>query len=444
MKFGAVNRTRTCKRGISPESESGASTSSATTALLNDITFLLFFPPIHHDTMFGMITLLRKIFIKDYTNLSSPTVREKHGLLASIGGIIMNLLLFGFKLLVGILSLSISIISDAINNLTDMFSCIVNLIGFKIASKPADKDHPYGHERVEYITGMIVSFIIIAVAIILGYSSIMKIINQEKDVAFTLTTFIILGVAIIAKILLGLYYYRIGKLINSLSLKATMQDSINDAICTTGVLISSIFCYFFPNVWFLDPIVSIFIALFILYSGIKMVKETSDPLIGITPDHELVQNIVKTIKQYNCVIGIHDLVFHSYGPTKMFMSLHVEVDGYANMILVHDEIDNIEHDIFEKYGVQLTIHLDPIDTKNEEIPLIKNHLDKFIKEVSTKISYHDLRLVYGPTHTNVLFDIVVSYDEKKDIGLIKKELTSKIMSLNDKYRVVITVDRNYI
>ena len=391
-----------------------------------------------------MITLLRKIFIKDYNNLSSPVVREKHGLLASFGGIFINLLLFAFKLLVGILSFSISIISDAINNLTDMFSCIVNLIGFKIASKPADKDHPYGHERVEYITGMIVSFIIIAVAIILGYSSITKIINQEKDTAFTITTFIILGVAVVGKVLLGLYYYRIGKLINSLSLKATMQDSINDAICTTVVLITSIICYFLPDLWFLDPAISIAVALFILYSGIKMVKETSNPLIGITPDHQLVQDIVKDIKQHDCVIGIHDLVFHSYGPTKMFMTVHVEVDGYTDMILAHDEIDNIEKDINDKFGVLLTVHMDPIDTKNEEIPFIKNHLDKWIKEVSDKISYHDLRIVYGPTHTNVLFDIVVSYEEKKPLDQIKTELSERVMSLDKKYRVVITVDRNYL
>ena len=175
-----------------------------------------------------------------------------------------------------------------------------------------------------------------------------------------------------------------------------------------------------------------------------MVKETSNPLIGITPDHQLVQDIVKDIKQHDCVIGIHDLVFHSYGPTKMFMTVHVEVDGYTDMILAHDEIDNIEKDINDKFGVLLTVHMDPIDTKNEEIPFIKNHLDKWIKEVSDKISYHDLRIVYGPTHTNVLFDIVVSYEEKKPLDQIKTELSERVMSLNKKYRVVITVDRNYL
>lgn len=391
-----------------------------------------------------MITLLRKIFIKDYKNLTSPVVREKHGLLASIGGIFINLLLFAIKLVIGLLSFSISIISDAINNLTDMFSCIVNLVGFKIASKPADKDHPFGHERVEYITGMIVSFIIIAVAVILGYTSIMKLINQDSDMSISLITFIILGVAIVGKVLLGLYYLSIGKIINSLSLKAAMQDSINDAICTTGVLISSIVCYFVPSLWYLDPIVSIGVGLFILYSGIKMVLETSSPLIGVKPDKDLIRNIVSKIKEHKYVLGIHDLTFHSYGPTKMYMSIHVEVDGYLDMILIHDEIDNIEHEIYDLFKVQLTIHMDPIDTKNTEIPVIKKHLDMWIKEISSTISYHDVRIVYGPTHTNVLFDVVMTYNEKKTTQEIELFLKEKVMSLSDSYRVVITFEHDYV
>ena len=391
-----------------------------------------------------MITLLRKIFIKDYNNLSSTKVREKHGLLASIGGIIINLLLFGIKLLIGILSFSLSIISDAINNLTDMFSCIVNLLGFKIASKPADEDHPYGHERVEYITGMIVSLIILAVSILLLYTSIEKLIYHENDVHIDLITFIILGVAIIGKVLLGLYYYSIGKLINSLSLKAAMQDSINDAICTAGVLISSIIMYFVPSLWYIDPIVSIIVAVFIFYSGLKMIKETSNPLIGISPNHDFVKKIVDDIKEFDGVLGIHDLVFHSYGPTNMFMTIHVEVDGYANMMETHDTMDNIEITIKEKYGVNLTVHMDPIDTKNDELPFLKEHITNWLKELDEKISFHDLRIVYGPTHTNVLFDIVLDFKNK-----IKKEdlssfLTNKFLELDNKYRIVITFDNNYL
>lgn len=391
-----------------------------------------------------MITLLRKIFIKDYKNLSSSKVREKHGLLASIGGIFINLILFAIKLLIGILSLSLSIISDAINNLTDMFSCIVNLLGFKIASKPADKDHPYGHERVEYITGMIVSLIILAVALVLCYTSIMKLINHEHDVSINYLTFIILSVAIVGKILLGLYNYSIGKLINSVSLKAAMQDSINDAICTTGVLISSIIMYFVPTLWYVDPIVSILISIFIFYTGIKMIKETSSPLIGINPNHEFVKNIVDDIKKHSEVIGIHDLAFHSYGPTKMFMTIHVEVDGYADMILTHDTIDNIEQEIKRKYDVNLTIHMDPIDTKNEEIPILKEHINEWLNQIHPNLTFHDLRIVYGPTHTNVLFDIVLNHEIKIKEEKIIEYLTKQFANLDEKYRLVITFENSYL
>ena len=391
-----------------------------------------------------MITLLRKIFIKDYKNLNSSKVREKHGLLASIGGIIINLLLFAIKILIGILSFSLSIISDAINNLTDMFSCIVNLLGFKIASKPADEDHPYGHERVEYITGMIVSFIILAVSVLLFYTSIQKLIYHENDVHIDLLTFIILGVAIGGKVLLGLYYYSIGKLINSVSLKAAMQDSLNDAICTTGVLVSSIIMYFIPSLWYIDPIVSILVSLFIFYSGLKMVKETSNPLIGIGPNHELVKKIVDDIKTFEGVLGVHDLVFHSYGPTNMFMTIHVEVDGYANMIDTHDTMDNIEITIKEKYGVNLTVHMDPIDTKNEEIPYLKQHITNWLIELDEKISFHDLRIVYGPTHTNVLFDIVLDFKTKIKKEDISSFLMNKFNELDKKYRIVITFESNYL
>lgn len=391
-----------------------------------------------------MITLLRKIFIKDYKNLNSIKVREKHGLLASIGGIIINLLLFAIKILIGILSFSLSIISDAINNLTDMFSCIVNLLGFKIASKPADEDHPYGHERVEYITGMIVSFIILAVSVLLFYTSIQKLIYHENDVHVDLLTFIILGVAIGGKVLLGLYYYSIGKLINSVSLKAAMQDSLNDAICTTGVLVSSIIMYFIPSLWYIDPIVSILVSLFIYYSGLKMVKETSNPLIGIGPNHELVKKIVDDIKTFEGVLGVHDLVFHSYGPTNMFMTIHVEVDGYTNMIDTHDTMDNIEITIKEKYGVNLTVHMDPIDTKNEEIPYLKQHITNWLIELDEKISFHDLRIVYGPTHTNVLFDIVLDFRSKIKKEDVSSFLMNKFNELDKKYRIVITFESNYL
>lgn len=391
-----------------------------------------------------MITLLRKIFIKNHDKVNDPKVREKHGLLASIGGIFTNIVLFIIKLIIGIFVGSMAIISDAINNLTDLISCVVSLLGFKLANKPADEDHPYGHERIEYITGMIVSFIIIAVGILLCYTSIKSLINKEINPTFTIASFIVLGIAILGKFLLGLFYNGIGNAINSVSIKASRQDSFNDALSTTIVLIAAIVKFYVPSLWWLDPALSICIGLFILYSGIKLVKETVSPLIGLTPDSEFVQNITNDILSHKEVLGIHDVICHSYGPSKIFITLHVEVDGYANIMEIHDVIDNIELKVGRKYGVEITIHMDPIDTKNPEIPLLRERISKILSSLDAKLSFHDLRLVAGPTHTNVLFDIVVPNDVKIEKSAIISALKQNIKQLDNKYNLVVKIDSSYI
>ena len=391
-----------------------------------------------------MITLLRKIFIKNYDKVNDPKVREKHGLLASIGGIFTNIVLFVIKLIIGIFAGSMAIISDAINNLTDLISCVVSLFGFKLANKPADEDHPYGHERIEYITGMIVSFIIIAVGIVLGYTSIKSLINKDIDPTFTIASFIVLGVAILGKVLLGLFYNGIGNAINSVSIKASRQDSFNDAISTTIVLIATFIKFYVPSLWWLDPALSIAISLFILYSGIKLVGETVSPLIGLTPDSEFVQNITKEVLSHKEVLGVHDVICHSYGPSKIFMTLHAEVDGYTNIMEIHDVIDNIEMSVGKKFGVEITIHMDPIDTKNPEIPLLKEKIKEVLDSLDKNISFHDLRLVAGPTHTNVLFDIVIPNYLKKEKEKIIKDLHKNIKSIDKKYNLVIKIDSKYI
>lgn len=391
-----------------------------------------------------MITLLRKIFIKNYDKVNDPKVREKHGLLASIGGIFTNIILFVIKLIIGIFAGSMAIISDAINNLTDLISCVVSLFGFKLANKPADEDHPYGHERLEYVTGMIVSFIIIAVGVLLCYTSIKSLINKDIDPAFSIASFIVLVVAILGKILLGLFYNGIGNAINSVSIKASRQDSFNDAIATTVVLIAAIVKYFIPSLWWLDPALSICISLFILYSGIKLVGETVSPLIGLTPDSDYVKNVINEILSYEGVLGVHDVICHSYGPSKIFITLHVEVDGYANIMEIHDVIDNIEFKVGKKYGAEITIHMDPIDTKNPEIPLIKGKIVETLQSINEKISFHDLRLVAGPTHTNVLFDIVIPNDIKIEKSAIISALKKNIKLLDNKYNLVVKIDSSYI
>lgn len=390
-----------------------------------------------------MVTLLRKIFIKNYDKVNDPKVREKHGLLASIGGIFTNIILFVIKLIIGIFAGSMAIISDAINNLTDLISCVVSLFGFKLANKPADEDHPYGHERLEYITGMIVSFIIIAVGIVLGFTSIKSLISKDIDPTFTIASFIVLGVAIVGKVLLGLFYNGIGNAINSVSIKASRQDSFNDAISTTIVLIATIIKFYVPSLWWLDPSLSIAISLFILYSGIKLVGETVSPLIGLSPDSEFVQKITKEILSYKEILGIHDVICHSYGPSKIFMTLHAEVDGYANIMVIHDVIDNIEMSIGKKFGIEITIHIDPLDTKNPEIPLLKQKIKEVLNSIDENITFHDLRLVAGPTHTNVLFDVVIPNKLKNEKEIILNTLRKKIQSFDSKYNLVIKIDSKY-
>ena len=392
----------------------------------------------------SMVKILRKIFIKNYEDVQNEKVREKHGVLASLVGIVFNTLLFLMKLIIGIFTSSMSIISDALNNMTDFGSSIVSLIGFKLAGKKADKEHPYGHERIEYITGMITSFIIIIVAALLIYNSITSLISGESGAKFSIWAFIILGVSIFLKLILAYIYRGLGKAINSVALQANKQDSLNDVISTSVVLIASLIQYFFPDLWYLDSSVSLLVALFILYSGLKMVKETASPLIGEIPNEELIHKIISDIKSYEGVLGVHDIMFHSYGPTKTFMTCHVEVDGYHDTFSSHDLIDNIEKEISNRYKILLTIHMDPVDTKNKEIPVLHDIIQKTLQNLNENLSFHDLRVVSGPTQTNVIFDVVVPNNYKESKLELTRALREAITKENEKYIVVINLDENYI
>ena len=395
-----------------------------------------------------MTNLLRKLFIKDFNNTNDPTVRKKHGILAAIVGAISNLLLCGFKIFIGILVQSMTIITDAINNLTDMSSCIVNLIGFRMSSKPADKDHPFGHERIEYIAGLIISFIIIVLAVLLGYTSVIRIINKDYTM-YTNKTFIIaiviLSVAILAKLWQGLFYRKISKLINSVSLKASAQDSINDVISTSVVLIATILEFVLAqyNVH-LDAYFSIAVALFIIYSGVKLVIETANPLIGISPDNELIKNAVSDILSYPGALGVHDIVCHSYGPTKVFMTLHVEVDQDVDVTVSHDLIDVIENQVGQKYNMLLTIHMDPIDTKSPIVIELKEKTRQILYGLDKRLTFHDFRIVRGETHTNIMFDVVVPFDLKLTNDEIYSYIDREFKKINPYYFLVLKVDYDYV
>lgn len=395
-----------------------------------------------------MTNLLRKIFIKDFNNVSEAKVRTKHGVLAAFVGAISNLLLCTLKIIIGLFVGSMTIIADAINNLTDMSSCIVNLLGFKISSKPADKEHPFGHERIEYIAGLIICFIIIGLALILGYTSIIKIINNEYT-NYTAETFIvaivILTIAILVKLWQAIFYKKIAKLINSISLKASSQDSLNDVITTSVVLIATILEFVLAKYdVHLDAYLSILVAIFIIIMGVKLAIETCNPLIGISPDHDLVKSAINDILSYEGVYGVHDVMCHSYGPTKVFMTIHVEVDKDVNVSVSHDLIDNIENEIGNKHNLILTIHMDPIDTKSPIVSELKGKTKEMLCEINPKLSFHDFRMVVGETHTNVLFDVVIPYDVKLEDAKLKEQLAARFKKLDARYNLVIKIDRDYI
>ena len=351
-----------------------------------------------------MIKWLIKKFIKNSENIQDNDVRNAYGMFGGIIGIITNIILSISKIIIGIVSGSLAISADGINNLSDAASSIVTLVGFKIASKPADEDHPYGHARVEYVAGLIVSFVILFIGVSLGKSSIEKIINPS-DITFSYTLVIVLVLSILMKLWQGYVYNTLHKKIDSVALKASAKDSFNDCISTVAVLLSVIiFKLFEIN---LDGYFGILVSLFILKAGIEIVKDTINPLIGEKPDPVLIKNIVDDVLAFEGVLGVHDVMFHLYGANKVFTSLHAEVSAESNILESHDLIDNIEMAISEKYNIEIVIHMDPIDTFSEETKTFKKNIKEILESIDKSLKFHDLRVVYGATHTNVLFDIVV-------------------------------------
>lgn len=395
-----------------------------------------------------MVTLLRKLFIKNYEDVKDSKVRESHGKMASFVGVFSNLVLFGIKLFAGIISGSIAIIADSINNFSDMGSSIITLVGFKLANSPADEDHPYGHQRIEYISGLIVAIIIIFVGGNLLLTSIEKIMNYEPIIMENTVLYIsiaILSISILLKLWQSIFNKKVGKIINSLALEATSADSRNDCLSTGVILIGNIVLLFWKDIPFsLDGVMCIFVSLFIIYSGIKLIKETTDPLIGVTAEDDFVKEIIEKIKEESIVLGVHDPVCHMYGPTKCFMTIHVEVDYRCDLLSTHDVIDNIERKILKEYGVELTIHMDPIQIDDEEINNLRRRVKECVRDIDGRLSIHDFRVVVGPTHTNLIFDMVIPYKFKMTEEEIMKIIKDKIKDEGKQYYFVVDIDREYI
>lgn len=385
------------------------------------------------------MTFWAKLFIKDYRNISDFKVRNAYGKLSSVMGIILNLILFAGKFLAGSLSGSIAITADAFNNLSDASSSIISLIGFRLSEKPADKDHPFGHGRYEYIAGLAVSVIIMAIGIELFKSGVEKIIHPTET-KISVLAMIILAVSILFKLYMMYFNTKAGKLINSKTLIATAQDSRNDVISTAAVLIASIVMFIFSiNI---DGFMGVAVAIFILISGFGLIKDTLNPILGQSPDKELVETINNKITSYEHIEGIHDLIVHDYGPGNIFASVHAEVDASYDAVLAHDVIDNIEKDIQESLGVQLTIHYDPIAIGDPFTDEAKTYIKGIVKSIDNSITIHDFRVVRGVTHTNIVFDMVLPYTITKSCEEIKSLTTSEVAKTHPDWNLVITVDRD--
>jgi cation diffusion facilitator family transporter len=387
-----------------------------------------------------MGNLLVKLFIKDHENTSDPAVREQYGKFAGIVGIVSNLILCTMKILIGLFSKSIAIVADGINNLADASSSIITLVGFKLASQPEDEDHPYGHARIEYLTGLFISIFIIVIGFSLLKTSVDKIINPEA-MDFSSVTIIVLVIAIAIKLWQAMFNVSIGKKIKSVTLMATAADSRNDVISTSVVLISVLIGKFTGLV--IDGYMGCLVALFIIWSGIQLVRETSSPLLGEAPDDELVASIVEIASKEPISMGMHDLIVHNYGPGKVFASMHVEVDAKGDIMEAHDAIDNLERKIKEELHIEFVIHMDPVVLDD---PII-NEMRKIIVDALIPIegltNIHDFRIVPGPTHTNILFDAVRLNDCKLSEKEILKIANEAAQAVNPAYFVVITFDKQY-
>ncbi len=383
------------------------------------------------------------LFVKNM-NTPNEKTRQSCGKAAGIIGIISNVILFIIKLVIGLASSSIAIMADAINNITDAASSVITLIGFKLSEKPADDKHPYGHARIEYITGFIVSLIITVLGLQFLKDSVLSIVNREKS-AYSITAIIILVIAIVMKLWQSTFYKAVGKHIASPSLIATATDSRNDVISTAAVLVGAIISKCFGIV--LDGYMGVAIALFIIYSGIKLIIETADPILGVAPNDEFVQMINDKILSYDGILGLHDLIVHSYGEGRCFVSVHCEVSASENILKSHDIIDNIEFDFMREMNVRLVIHMDPVVTDDENVNKLKGEVNTIVKnvgsELSEPISMHDFRVVFGQTHTNIIFDIVLRTSCKHNDKKVCAMIEAGVKKLSSEYNTVISVDRNY-
>lgn len=387
-----------------------------------------------------MTQLLLKLFVKNYEATQEPAVRSAYGKLAGMVGIVCNLLLFAGKLVAGLLSGSVAITADAVNNLSDASSSLVTLLGFKLAERPADEEHPYGHARMEYLSGLVVAGLILIIGVELGKSSVDKIIHPEAVAISGLTLGILLA-SIAVKLWMAFFAGALGRRIDSATLAATAADSRNDVISTGAVLLGCLAGYVFH--WHIDGYIGLLVACFIVWSGCSIARDTISPLLGEQADGELVHQISELILSHDKILGIHDLMVHDYGPGQCFASVHTEMDGREDPLVCHDIIDDIERDAMKNLRVHLVIHYDPIVTDDEELNRMRTLVQRELETIDSRLTMHDFRMVRGPGHTNLIFDLVTPFATDGEKRELKRRIDERVQFENQTYYTVITFDDTY-
>lgn len=385
--------------------------------------------------------LVRK-FVKNYKQTEDVQVRTSYGVLSSIVGIFCNVLLFAAKFLIGVLMHSISVMADGFNNLSDAASSIISFIGVKMAEKPADEEHPFGHGRIEYIAALVVAFLVIEVGLSFLKSSIGKLKNPE-EITFELIPFLILILSIGVKLWLAYFNTKLGKKIASKVMMATAADSMGDVITTSATILSILVCTF--TGYNIDAIAGLVVSLIVMWAGVGIAKDTLEPLIGQAADPELAAKIKQEVESYDGITGTHDLIVHDYGPNRSMASIHAEVPRDVDIEASHEIIDRIEREVSKKLGIFLVIHMDPVEVRDERVLAVKDTVQKILYELDPEVTFHDFRMVWGEKRINLIFDVLVpfAYDKEKQKNL-EKQICERITERDSRYQCVITVEKSFV
>lgn len=389
-----------------------------------------------------MTEYLVRRFVKNYKDTENIQVRTAYGVLSSIVGILCNVFLFGAKITIGVLMHSISVMADGFNNLSDAASSIISFIGVKMAEKPADEEHPFGHGRIEYIAALVVSFLVIEVGITFFKSSAEKLRNPE-EITFELVPFLILVLSVGVKLWMAFFNRKLGKRIDSKVMLATSADSMGDVITTSTTILSILVCTFIG--WNIDAAAGLIVSLIVIWAGIGIARDTLEPLIGQAGDPELAKKIRQEVESYSGIEGTHDLIVHNYGPNRSMASIHAEVPRDVDIEVSHEIIDRIEREVTKKLGVFLVIHMDPVEVRDERVLAVKVRLGQVLKELDEEATFHDFRMVWGEKRINLIFDVMVPFSYDKDQQKkLEEQISWRMARLDSRYQCVITIEKGYI